>query len=484
MSKKVNYTDVIDYYEFSMSNVYYEPESREKYVYFDIFFRKNPFKGEYTVSGGLDEVIDYIKNFKLTRKNIKKLEGKGINDKKFLRYLKKLKFNGDIYAVPDGTVVFPNEPVITIKAKVIEAQLIETALLACMNHGTLITTAARRLYESSNRTSISEFGTRRGAGLEVSPSTSKYAYIGGFSSTSNFKSYCEDDIPISGTMAHSLVQFYEDEEIAFKKFAEKNPDNCVFLVDTYDVLESGIPNAIKVAKEYLVPNGIEFKGIRIDSGDIPELTKQIRKMLDDAGFTNTKICISNGINEKRLNNYNERKAIYDNIGLGDNVAYPLDLVGFVDKLAAVEENGKIVPRIKVSEDAIKTTNPGYKKVYRFYDKETGKALGDVITLADEIIPDNKYTLVKCSDNSKMTITNYNVKELQSTIFKYGKQVYDRVSPKESRTYCEKEIDTIPSEVIRSINPCQYNVGLSEQLYELKNDMINQKTKKRVRRLGD
>lgn len=477
-----NKTMVIDHYEFTMGQGYFDAGAKDEKAYFDVFFRKNPFNGGYTISGGLNEIIDYINNFHIEKEDIEFLRCTGNFTSEYLDYLSNLKFTGDIYAVPDGTVVFPNEPVITVRANIIEAQLIETSLLVNFNHASLVTTKAKRLVESFNNGPIMEFGARRARGSDSSIEASKYAYIGGFCGTSNDEAAKRYGIPALGTMAHSFVTFFDDEYEAFKYFAKSNPDNCTFLVDTYDTLRSGIPNAIRVAKEYLVPNGLEFKGIRIDSGDLAYLSKEARKMLDKEGFTNTKICVSNGLDEDIIKSLLREDAPIDSIGLGDNISASLDRMGGVYKLVAREINGKTIPKIKVSDDTIKTINPGYKKVYRFYDKDTGYALGDVITLSDEIIPDNKYTLISPNENwKKTTITNYNVRELQVPIFKDGKEVYDKVSVSVSRKYCQKEIETIYPEIRRSMNPHEYYVDLSEELLNLKNNMIEEKTKKRVRR---
>ena len=481
MNNKVNEkndTMVIDHYEFTMGNGYFDAKVKDDKAYFDIFFRKNPFMGGYTISGGLDEIIDYINNFKIEDEDIEFLSKKtGIISKEYLEYLKNLRFTGDIYAVPDGTIVFPNEPVITIKANIIEAQLIETALLACFNHGALVTTKAKRLVEAAEGRPIMEFGARRARGKDSAVEVSKYAYIGGFCGTSNDKAARDYDIPALGTMAHSFVTFFDDEYEAFKLFAMSNPNNCTFLVDTYDTLRSGIPNAIRVAKDYLIPNGLKFKGIRIDSGDLAYLSKEARKMLDKEGFTETKICVSNGLDEDEIVSLIRQGAPIDSFGLGDNIAASLERVGGVYKLVAREINEKPIPKIKVSDDSAKTINPGYKKVYRFYDKETGYALGDVIALADETIPDDNYTLVSPTESwKKTTITNYKVRELQVPIFKDGVQVYDKVSINDSREYCQKEIETIYPEIRRSINPHQYYVDLSLELLNLKNSMIEEKTK--------
>ncbi len=468
-----NDTLMTDFYEFTMAQTYFNEGKTDQVVCFDVFFRNNPFNGGYAISGGLDNTIEYIKNFHFDEEEINYLRTLEKFTEEFLEYLKNLKFTGDIYSIPDGTPVFPNEPVITVVANVIEAQLIETALLANFNHGTLVTTAAKRIVNEAGDIPVMEFGARRARGIDSAVEASKYAYVGGCSGTSNTYAGMKYDIPVLGTMAHSLVTLEEDEYESFLKYAKSNPDNCIFLVDTYDTLRSGIPNAIKVAKEFLIPNGYKFKGIRIDSGDLAYLSKEARKLLDSEGFTDTKICLSNGLDEFTIRDLINQGAVIDSLGVGDNIAASKERVGGVYKLAAVLNNGSFEPRIKLSNDTVKTTNPGYKKVYRFYDKTTGYALGDVITLADEIIPLDKYTLVHPIEEWKKTnIDNYFVRELQETIFKDGTLVYNLPSIKERREYSKKEYQTLYPEIKRLQNPHQYYVDLSMKLLKLKKELIN------------
>ena len=468
----MNNTMMIDFYEFTMAQTYFDKGEKDRIVYFDVFFRKNPFNGGYTIMGGLDNIIDYIKNFKITEEDIDFLRRTGNFSEEFLTYLKDLKFNGDLFAVPDGTPVFPNEPVITVRANVIEAQLIETALLTCFNHGALVTTAAKRITDAACNIPVMEFGARRARGIESANDASKYAYVGGCVGTSNVMAGMKNDIPILGTMAHSLVCDAESEYIAFLDYAKSNPNNCVFLVDTYDTLKSGIPNAIRVAKEYLIPNGLPFKGIRIDSGDLAYLSKEARKMLDEAGFPDAKICLSNGLDERTIRSLKDQGACFDSLGVGDNIAASKERLGGVYKLVAVEEDGEIKPRIKVSNDTIKTINPAYKKVYRFYDKDTGYALGDVLVLNDEKKPKGKYTLVNPVEEWKTTtLEEYDVRELQELIFLDGEQVYEVPSVQERKDYCAEQFETLYPEVKRDTNPHEYYVDLSKKLLKLKKKMI-------------
>ena len=471
-----NKTLMTDFYELTMAQTYFDQDKKDEYVYFDIFFRKNPYNGGYTISGGLDNIIDYINNFHFEPNEIEYLKGLGNFSDDFLEYLKDIKSTGDIYSVPDGTVLFPNEPVITIRAKCIEAQLLETALLANFNHGSLVTTVSKRITEEAKGRPVMEFGARRARGIDSAIEASKHAYIGGCCGTSNTYAGMKYGIPVLGTMAHSLVTDSENEYQAFLEYAKSNPYNCVFLVDTYDTLRSGIPNAIRVAKEFLIPNGYPFKGIRIDSGDLAYLSKEARKMLDAAGFPDAKICLSNGLNEYSIRDLRKQGAIIDSIGAGDNIAAPNDRVGGVYKLVAVNQDEIIIPKIKVSNDTIKTINPGYKKVYRFYDKETGYALGDVLALANETIPNDNYTLVHPTETWKTkNIDNYIKRELLVPIYKNGELVYEMPSLNERRDYCEEEFNTLYPEVTRITEPHEYYVDLSNNLRMLKNELIEKHT---------
>ena len=468
-----NKTLMTDFYELTMAQTYFNEGKKDEQVYFDVFFRKNPFEGGYTISGGLDETIQYIKNFKFSEEEINYLRSLGKFSDEFLDYLANLKFEGDIFAIPDGTMVFPNEPVLTVKSDAISAQIIETALLTNFNHGSLVTTAAKRITSEAKGIPVMEFGARRARGMDSAVEASKHAFIGGCLGTSNTYAGMKYGIPVLGTMAHSLVTEADSEYDAFLGYAKSNPDNCIFLVDTYDTLRSGIPNAIRVADEYLKPNGYKFKGIRIDSGDLAYLSSEARKMLDEAGYSDTTICLSNGLDEYTIRDLLSQGAVIDSIGAGDNIAAPKERVGGVYKLVAVSKDDKVEPRIKVSNDSIKTINPGYKKVYRFYDKETGYALGDVISLADEKIAIDKFTLVHPVDTWKKTeINNYDVRELQVPIFENGELVYQIPSLEEKQEYCQKEFESFYPEVRRISRPHEYYVDLTDKLRELKNELIS------------
>ena len=475
----MNKTLMTDFYELTMAQTYFNEGKKDEILYFDIFFRNNSFNGGYTISGGLDEMIDYINNFHFDESDISYLRSLGKFSEEFLNYLSNLKFTGDIYAVEDGTIVFPNEPVLTVRADAVMAQLLETALLACFNHSSLVLTATKRITHEAGNIPVMEFGARRARGIDSAIEASKYSYIGGCSGTSNTLAAKKYNIPALGTMAHSLVTEQESEYDAFLGYAKSNPDNCLFLVDTYDTLRSGIPNAIKVANDYLKPNGYKFKGIRIDSGDLAYLSKEARKMLDEAGYSEATICLSNGLDEYTIRDLKEQGAVFDSLGVGDNIAASKERIGGVYKLVAVEENGLPTPRMKVSNDNIKTTNPGFKKLIRFYDKETGYALGDVITLRDEEIPVDEYTLVHPVETWKQTtINNYIVRELQVPIYKNGELVYNSLSLEDRKNYCDKEFNSMYPEVTRINKPHEYYVDLSDDLRELKNYLIRKHTSRK------
>lgn len=468
-----NKTLMTDFYELTMAQTYFDQGKQDEEVYFDIFFRKNPFNGGYTISGGLEENINYIKNFNFNKKEINYLKSLNQFSEKFLNYLETLKFEGDIYSVPDGTVVFPNETVLTVKAPIIMAQLLETALLANFNHASLVTTAAKRITNEAGDIPVMEFGARRARGIDSAVEASKYAYIGGCCGTSNTLAGMKYNIPVLGTMAHSLITESNDEYQAFLNYAKSNKDNCVFLVDTYDTLKSGIPNAIKVANDYLKPNGLKFKGVRIDSGDLAYLSKKTRKLLDEAGYTETGICLSNGLNEYTIRDLKLQGAFINSLGVGDNIAASKERVGGVYKLVATIEDNREIPKIKVSNDSIKTINPGHKKVYRFYDKKEGYALGDLLALSDEVIPNDKYTLIHPLETWKQKeLTNYQVRDLLVPIFKDGQLVYQTPNIEETKAYCNNEFNTLYEEIKRTDNPHEYYVDLSDKLRKLKEELIN------------
>lgn len=461
-----NMTMMTDLYELTMAQVYFNAGKKEEEAVFDVFFRKQPLDLGYAVMGGVDRVIEYIENLTFTDDDIKYLENTNSFSKEFLEYLKEFKFTGDIYAIPDGTPIFKGEPLLTIKAPIIEAQIVETAILSYLNANICYTTATKKITEITKEIGIMEFGARRAYGPEAAVEASKCSIIGGAIGTSNVLAGKKYNIPILGTMAHSMITEAKSEEEAFLNYAKTYPENCVLLVDTYDVLKSGVPNAIKVAKEYLIPNGYTLKGIRIDSGDLAYLSKEAKKMLVQAGLEDTKICLSDGLNADKLQLLKSKGAIIDSIGLGDNIVAPdKGRVGCVYKNVAIIENDNIIPKIKVSSDTEKTINPGFKKVYRVFGKYSNKAIEDIITMENENIEEIE------KDYSK----NYIFKPLQKQIFSNGTKIYDDMALYEKRTYCTQEMKTIPDDVKSFPEFREYAVKLSSRLSNLKQDLINEYT---------
>ncbi len=468
-----NKTMMTDLYELTMAQVYFNSDERDKIAFFDAFFRKEPLEAGYGIMAGLDNIIEYIENLKFTKENIDYLKSLNLFDDDFLEYLSRFKFSGNVYAIPDGTPVFRNEPLVTIEAPIIEAQIVETAILSYLNASICYTTATRKIVEASNNIAIMEFGARRAFGPDSAVEASKCSIIGGASGTSNVLAGEKYKIPVMGTMAHSLITQSDNEYEAFLNFAKTYPENCVLLVDTYNVLKSGVPNAIKVAKEYLMPRGYRLKGIRIDSGDLAYLSKESKKMLVNAGLDDVKICLSNGLKAETIRELLDQGAVIDSIGLGDNIVAPDKArVGVVYKNVGVLKNKKIEPKIKLSSDSSKTINPGFKKVYRFYDKETGYALGDVIALKEEKIEEKEYLLIDPEDETNTTkIKNYTVKELQKLIFEQGKLIYKDLGIYEKREYCNQQMKTLYPENKRIHKQNKYYVDLSEELLKLKKKMI-------------
>ena len=402
-----------DKYELTMAQGYFDAGKKDEVAYFDAFFRKEPLGSGYAIMGGIDNIIEYISNLKFTKDDIDYLRSEKFLSEDFLKYLEDFKFTGSIYAIPDGTPVFRNTPLVTVKSSIIEAQIIESALLSILNTSILYTTASKRITEVTKDIGVMEFGLRRSLNPNES---SKCAIIGGCIGTSNMEAGKKYGIATLGTMAHSFVQEADSEYEAFLNFAKTYPNNCVLLIDTYDTLRSGIENAIKVANDYLIPNGYRLKGVRIDSGDLAYLSKEVRKKLDDAGLFDAGICLSNGLNAETLESLISEGAVFDSIGLGDNIVLPdAPRVGCVYKEVAIENNGVIIPKIKVAE-ASKTTNPGYKKPYRIYDKNSGYALADLIALYDDVLPLDNLELVDPFDDTKrMLVHDYDIGPLQYLI---------------------------------------------------------------------
>ena len=430
--------------------------------------------GGYAICAGLEQVIDYIKNLKFDEDDIEYLKNLNKFSNNFLDYLRNFKFTGDVWAIPEGTVVFPGEPLITVRAPIIEAQILETMILMIINHQCLIATKASRIVSAAKGRPIMEFGARRAHSVDAAVLGARAAVIGGCVGTSCTYTAKTFGTIASGTMAHSFVQSFDSEYEAFKAYAEVYPDDCVLLIDTYDTINSGVQNAIKVFNDVLLPKGFRPKGVRLDSGDLAYLSKKVRKILDDAGFSDCKICVSNSLDESLITSLLDQGAKIDSFGVGENLitAKSDPVFGGVYKLCAIEKDGKIIPKIKISENTAKITNPGFKKSYRFYSKETGKALADVLALAGEEIPSNNFTIFDpLNPWRKKTLLNYTVRPLQEHIFENGSLIYESPSLSEISKKCSKELDTLWDEIKRSDNPHKYYVDLSSGLWNLKNDML-------------
>ena len=475
--KRENLAMLCDFYEFTMSNGFFKNGFYKKTVYFDLFYRSVPDNGGFAIACGLEQLVEYIKDLHFDNEDIEYLRSKNLFDEKFLNYLSDFKFTGDIYAVPEGTPIFPNEPIVTVKAPAIEAQLIETYALLCINHQSLIATKANRIVRASQGRTVLEFGSRRAQGKDGAILGARASYIGGCKGTACTISDQIYSVPASGTMAHAWVQMFDTEYEAFKTYCEMYPNNTTLLVDTYNTLESGIPNAIKAFKEILIPKGITNFGIRLDSGDISYLSKKARKMLDEAGLINCKIVASNSLDEFLIRDLMLQGAKIDIFGVGERLVTSKSspVFGGVYKLVALETNGEIVPKIKISENIAKITNPHFKKVYRLFDRESGKALADQICVFDETIDDTKpYKIFDQEATWKTkTIKNFYAKPLLETIFKDGKLVYDLPKINDIQTYCQQQIDTLWDEVKRFENPHKYYVDLSEKLWNIKNQLLKE-----------
>ena len=414
---------VADFYEYTMANGYFNKNMQDRIVYFDVFFRKVPDEGGYAIVAGLEQIINYIRNLSFDEEDISYLRKQNKFSEEFLSYLENFRFTGDIWAIPEGTVVFPNEPLITVKAPIIQAQLLETMLLLTTNHQSLIATKTSRIVKEAQGRPVMEFGARRAHGINAAVEGARAAIIGGAVGTSCTLSAKEFNVPASGTMAHSWIQSFESEYEAFKAYAELYPDDCTFLIDTYNTIESGLPNAIKVFNEVLKPKGYRPKAVRLDSGDLAYLSKKVRKILDEAGYEDCKICATNSLDEYLIKSLIEQDAKIDLFGVGENLitAKSEPVFGGVYKLVALEKDKKIVPKIKVSENTAKVTNPSFKKVYRFYDNETKKAIADVITLADEIIDEREYMIFDPQNPwKKKVLKDYSIRLLQEKIFENRK----------------------------------------------------------------
>ena len=475
---KPNMTMLCDFYELTMANGYFELGKSEEIAYFDVFFRKVPDGGGFAIAAGLKQAIEYIENLHFTDADIEFLRSKRMFSEKFLEYLRTFKFSGDIYAVPEGTPIFPGEPIMTVRAPAIEAQFIETYILLCLNHQSLIATKANRVVRAAGGRPVAEFGSRRAQGADGAILGARASYIGGCTATACTISDRDYSIPSTGTMAHSWIQMFDSEYEAFVAYCKTYPESVTLLVDTYDVLKSGVPNAIRAFREVLVPLGIKKCAIRLDSGDITYLSKKARKMLDDAGFTECKIVASNSLDENIIRDIIHQGARIDSFGVGERLitAKSNPVFGGVYKLVAKEEEGRIIPKIKISENIEKITNPHFKKVYRIYDSETGKASADLLCVWDEEI-DGSAPLEIFDPNEtwkKKTFTDYTLRSLLKPIFKSGRCVYESPSIEEIRSYCLSEVDNLWEEVKRFENPHKYYVDLSKKLWNIKNDLLHER----------
>lgn len=474
---KRNISMMMDLYEITMANGYFSQDNANKLVVFDVFYRKNPDKGGFAIFAGLEQVIAYIENLHFEVDDIEYFRSMNLFSEDFLDYLSNFEFKGDIYAFKEGTIMYPNEPIITVVAPLIDAQLVETALLTQINHQSLIATKARRIVNAANGHIVSDFGARRAHNIDAAVYGARAAYIGGVDSTSNIMSAKQFGIPVSGTMAHSWVMFYKDEYEAFKHYAKTYPDETVLLVDTYDVIRSGIPNAIRVAKEVLEPMGKRLKGIRLDSGDLAYLSKKVRVMLDEAGLKDCKIFVSNSLDEYTITSLVNQGSKIDGFGVGERLITAKNdpVFGAVYKIAAVEENGIFVPRIKISETIEKITNPGLKKVYRVYCEE-GNAIADLITKVDEIVDMEKpYRYIDPEKPwENRYFKNCTIKELQHLVMKNGKRVYQTSSIDEIRSYVDHQLQTeIWKEEQRFENPHKHYMDMSPYYYELKMSLLHE-----------
>ncbi len=468
-----NYTLLTDEYEYTMASSYLDNNKEKEIAVFDVFFRKVPNNGGYAIMAGLDKVIPFIENIKFTNKEIEYFKRNNYS-KDFINYLKNFKFTGDIYAIPDGTPVFPNEPILTVKAPIIEAQIIETAILSIINGAMEHATGARRIIEATPKgVDVMEFGSRRADGLEAAIDASIYGMMAGCIGTSNVLAADMLGTKALGTHAHSYVQSYDSEYEAFLNYALTHLENVTLLVDTIDTLNSGVPNAIRVFK-YLKENKLPYKnlGIRIDSGDLAYLSKEARRMLDEAGFPEAKIVLSNGLTAETIESLVQQGAKFDALGVGDNISKPEGRMGCVFKEVAMIINGVKIPKIKISNDSIKTTNPDFKKLYRAYDKKTGYAIADIMTRRDEKVSMKDLKIKSPVDSFKQTVINdFELVELQKTIFKDGKLVYEEPTLDEKRKHCNKEMAKLYPEIKRLKMPHIYYVDGTEEYVNFKNDLI-------------
>ena len=476
VNDKLNLTMLCDFYELTMGAGYFANGYTDRITYFDLFFRRCPDGGGFAIAAGLEQIVQYIQELHFDPEDIVYLRERKCFNEDFLNYLANFKFTGDIWAVPEGTPIFPREPIITVRAPAIQAQLVETYLLLCVNHQSLIATKANRVVRAAEGRTVLEFGSRRAQGADAAILGARAAYIGGCHGTACTISDQLYGVHAGGTMAHAWVQMFDSEYEAFKAYVKMFPNNATLLVDTYNTLKSGVPNAIRAFNEVLKPMGITKCGIRLDSGDLAYLTREARKMLDEAGWTDCKISVSNSLDEYIIRDLLRQGAQIDMFGVGERLitAKSEPVFGGVYKLAAIEEpDGTVVPKIKISENVEKITNPHHKKLYRFYAKDTGQAIADYLTVYDEVVDDSKDMTIFDPDATWKTkkVYNFTARELQVPVFKGGELVYKLPSLEEIRSYCLAQVDTLWDEVKRFDNPQTYYVDLSQKLWDIKYDLL-------------
>ena len=472
---KWNLTMLCDFYELTMANGYFLKGFQEKITYFDIFFRRVPDGGGFAIAAGLEQLVEYIKDLHFSPEDIDYLRGRNMFDEAFLDYLAHFRFTGDIWAVPEGTPIFPNEPILTVRAPAIQAQMVETYALLCINHQSLLATKANRVVRAAEGRAVMEFGARRAQGAEGAVNGARAAYIGGVAGTATVLSDQVFGVPALGTMAHSWVQMFDSQYEAFKAYCQFYPQNAVLLVDTYNTLKSGVPDAIRAFNEVLKPMGIKKCGIRLDSGDITYLTKEARKMLDAAGWTECTITVSNSLDEYLIRDLLLQGAQINAFGVGERLitARSEPVFGGVYKLVAVEQDGQVIPKIKISENVSKITTPHYKKFYRFFGNDNGKAIADYLCVYDETVDDSQPLEIFDPDATwkKKMVRDFTAREMQVPVFQNGQCVYELPSLEEIRAYCARQVDTLWDEVKRFDNPHKYYVDLSRKLWEIKYNLL-------------
>ena len=479
--KALNLTMLVDFYEITMAHGYFEHDMQDQTAYFDLFFRRVPDDGGFAIMAGLQQLIEYLNNLYFTEEDIEYLRQKETFSEAFLTYLQNFEFTCDVYAIPEGTPVFPNEPLVTVKGPIIQAQFIETMALLCINHQSLIATKSNRIVRAADGRPVIEMGARRAQGADGAILGARAAYIGGCVGTACVISDREFKVPVFGTMAHSWVQSFDSEYEAFKRYASLYPTDCTLLVDTYDTLHQGIPNAIKVFKEDIVAKGYAQGAIRIDSGDAAYLSKKARKLLDAAGLTETRIIISNSLDEYIIKDLLIQSAPIDGFGVGERLitSKTEPVFGGVYKLVAIEKNNEMIPKIKISSNTEKITNPGYKQIYRLFDRETNKAIADVITLAHETIDDTKPYVIFDPQHTwkRKQIVNFYAKPLLTPIFLKGKQVYELPTLEEIVSLTREQINLLWEEVLRFEKPHRYYVDLSQELWDLRASLLEKHANK-------